>query len=109
MDNLITKLRVLNSLLAGWNILLFVGFIILIGITEVIVNLTENFPALVNEFWISVTVTILISLILAVYGGKRLYRYFCTLERNGNLVWLGIMVFITVTSFPAQLVYTSPG
>jgi len=102
MDKSIKFLRVLNTILSGWNFLLMVGYAIFIATSQ----LTRNYfgPLQIGDvqFWICLLVAIIAGGIAAIYASKKLYRYFSTLALNGNLLWLGVMIYLTIASYPVK-------
>ena len=94
-----------NTVLSGWNVLILVGFFMMIGLSQLTNMLFGETPIGGIHFWIAGFVSLVVAGFAAYQGSKRLHRYFCTLGVVGNCVWLSVLAYLTVVTFPSQFAF----
>jgi ABC-type antimicrobial peptide transport system permease subunit len=102
MDSIVKYLRIFNTLLSGWNILLMVGYVIFIGVSQLTRKYFGPLQMGDTQFWVCFMAAVLVGLIAAFYASRKLHKYFSTLALNGNLLWLGVMIYLTITTYPGK-------
>jgi len=96
----------INSILAGWNIILVTGYFVLWGLISAANVVLGSLQLGAIQFWVCAAIALVIAVAAGVWGGRRLHAYFCTMGTVGSYIWLVILAYLSVTTFLAQFGYS---
>ena len=101
----IRLVAILNSLLAGWLLLLFFGFILSIslgssGLFSYVMDKTESY-----HLPISVAIVVIPSILLSSWLGWKVYKFLGRKSARANALALLVLIVLTVLCFPWKTTY----
>ena len=94
-----------NTALAGWNLFLMIGFFLMIALSTASTSLFGETPVGGVHFWIAAVISVGVAGLGAYHGARRLRAYFRGLGLVGNCVWLTILMYLTLITFPGRFSY----
>lgn len=99
-------IAVFSAILSGWNIGLIVAFLILIGLS---VGLQQFDVSVVLGDVLSIiliSISTITGIIIGAITGKKLLSWFKKRKQIEGYIWLGILILITIFSFPSKFYFT---
>jgi hypothetical protein len=97
----------LTTVIAGWNLFVVVTFVGLIGLSAMLNFLLGQVLAGAAIFWGSAIIAASAGVVSGYFGARRLYRYFSGFQMIGSYVWLTVMLYLAMRTFPTQLFFAT--